>query len=68
VPGVLDVALEDRDQAQSVIVRSARDTDVTAAAVDALQPVRLGVIASREPTLEDAYIAIVTSAEREDAR
>ncbi len=68
VPGVLDVALENRDQAQSVIVRSDRDTDVTAAVVDALQPVRLGAIASREPTLEDAYIAIVTSAEREDAR
>ncbi len=67
MPGVRQVAVEDRDQAQAVLVRSDRDVDVSSAVVEALAGTRLGAIATREPTLEDAYIALVTAADDEGA-
>lgn len=58
-PGVESVAVEDRDQAQLLLVQSAKGSEVTGLVLGALGDVRLGRMATREPTLEDAYIAMV---------
>ncbi len=56
----LVVVDEAAEQEQRIAVHTRPDADdPTAAAVAALDGVRLGRIAYREPTLEDAYIAIV---------
>jgi ABC-2 type transport system ATP-binding protein len=63
IPGVTGVVVEDHEQAQALIVRCDRAADVSAGVVAALEGVRVGSIATREPTLEDAYISLVTAAE-----
>ena len=62
VPGVVSVAIEERDQAQLFVVQSSRGTELTPALLAALDGARLGRISTREPTLEDAYVALVTEA------
>ncbi len=58
-PGIEAVSVEDRDQAQLLLVQSAKGSEVTQSVLGALGDVRLGRMATREPTLEDAYIAMV---------
>ena len=58
-PGVESVSVEDRDQAQLLLVQSAKDSEITQLVLGALGDVKLGRMATREPTLEDAYIAMV---------
>ncbi len=58
--GVASVSVEDRDQAQLLLVQSPDGLEMTGRLLSALDGVRVGRVASREPTLEDAYVALVT--------
>lgn len=58
--GVTSVAIEDRDQAQVISVHSDRGANLTQVVVAQLEGVRVERVSTREPTLEDAYIALVT--------
>jgi ABC-2 type transport system ATP-binding protein len=62
LPGVTSVSVEDRDQAQVLTIQSARGLELTHELPGHLNGARIGRIASREPTLEDAYVALVTEA------
>jgi ABC-2 type transport system ATP-binding protein len=60
VAGVTAVVVEDRDQKQLLVVQSAGDRELTHELLGHLEGVTVGRVASREPTLEDAYVALVT--------
>jgi ABC-2 type transport system ATP-binding protein len=60
VPGVTAVSLDERDQAQLIRVQSATGLELTQTLLARLDGVRVGRVAAREPTLEDAYIDVVT--------
>ena len=62
LPGVTSVSLEERDQAQIVTIQSPRGLELTRELPAFLDGARIGRIAAREPTLEDAYVALVTGA------
>ncbi|MFI6347185.1 ATP-binding cassette domain-containing protein [Streptomyces sp. NPDC050560] len=62
LPGVRAVQVEERGVAQTVVVQSDRGTDRHGAVLAALGRVRIGRVSSREPSLEDAYVAIVEGA------
>jgi ABC-2 type transport system ATP-binding protein len=60
--GVTNVAVEDREQAQVILVRAEHGRELTQPVLAALDGVRLGRVTTREPTLEDAYVALVEGA------
>ncbi|KAB1978637.1 ABC transporter ATP-binding protein [Streptomyces triticiradicis] len=60
--GVEAVQVEERGTAQTVVVQSRRGTDQHSAVLTALGSVRVGRVTHREPSLEDAYVAIVEGA------
>src|SRR5215211_7915229 len=60
IEGVTSVAVEDRDQAQVVVVQADVGHEPTHAILGKLNGVALGRVTTREPTLEDAYVALVT--------
>ena len=60
LPGVTSVAVEERDSAQLLTVTSPSGSELTPGILASLGAVRVGRIATREPTLEDAYVALVT--------
>ena len=60
VDGVRTVAVEDRDQAQILVVGTAPGTELTHALLSRLDGASVGRVSSREPTLEDAYVALVS--------
>jgi ABC-2 type transport system ATP-binding protein len=57
--GVTSVSIEERDQAQVLHVQSPAGTELTQTLLGALGTTRIGRVAVREPTLEDAYVALV---------
>jgi ABC-2 type transport system ATP-binding protein len=57
--GVTSVSVEDRDQAQVLLVQSAKGTELTQSLLGMLGDSTVGRVATREPTLEDAYVALV---------
>jgi ABC-2 type transport system ATP-binding protein len=57
--GVLGVSIEEREQAQVLIVQSRADVELTSAIIGTLNGANVGRISTREPTLEDAYVALV---------
>jgi ABC-2 type transport system ATP-binding protein len=57
--GVLGVSIEEREQAQVLIVQSRADVELTSAIIGTLDGANVGRISTREPTLEDAYVALV---------
>ena len=59
LPGVRSVSVEEREQAQVLIVQSASDVELTAAILAGLDGTTVGRVSAREPTLEDAYVALV---------
>ncbi|MEU5436573.1 ABC transporter ATP-binding protein [Streptomyces sp. NPDC020719] len=63
LPGVRGVAAEERGAAQAVTVQTDRGADVHGQVLAALDGIRVGRVVTREPTLEDAYIAIVEDAD-----
>ncbi|MFP5297937.1 MAG: DUF4162 domain-containing protein, partial [Actinomycetota bacterium] len=57
--GVSSVTVEERDQLQNILVQSAHGAELTPALLAELGDVKVGRITAREPTLEDAYVALV---------
>jgi ABC-2 type transport system ATP-binding protein len=60
LPGVTSVSVEEREQAQLVTIQSPRGLELTQELHGFFDGARIGRIAAREPTLEDAYVALVT--------
>jgi ABC-2 type transport system ATP-binding protein len=60
--GVLAVWIEERDQAQVLGVQTRADAQLTATILGHLDGANVGRVSHREPTLEDAYVALVTEA------
>jgi ABC-2 type transport system ATP-binding protein len=63
VPGVVSIAVEEREQAQVLVVQAANGEAPTQALLAELSGVRVGRVSAREPTLEDAYVQLVSGAE-----
>jgi ABC-2 type transport system ATP-binding protein len=61
-PGVTSVSVEERDQAQVLLVQSAKGLELTQTLLGLLDGATIGRVAAREPTLEDAYVALVGEA------
>jgi ABC-2 type transport system ATP-binding protein len=59
VPGVAAVSVEAREQTQVVLVQSATGLELTQRLLAQLDGTNVGRVAAREPTLEDAYVALV---------
>jgi ABC-2 type transport system ATP-binding protein len=59
LPGVSSVAVEEREQAQLLVVHSAQGAELVELLLRALEGTRIGRVVSREPTLEDAYVQLV---------
>ncbi len=57
--GVTSVVVEERDQSQLLVVQTTADRELTAPVLALLEGLEVGRVASREPTLEDAYVALV---------
>ena len=57
--GVTAVAVENRDQKQILVVQATGERELTAPILAVLNGVEVGRVSSREPTLEDAYVALV---------
>ena len=60
VEGVASVAVEEQEQAQLIRVQAASGLELTQPLLRELDGARVGRVAVREPTLEDAYVALVT--------
>ena len=58
--GVRAVTVEDRDQAQLLIVQTEPGAELTHALLGHLDGASVGRVTTREPTLEDAYVALVS--------
>lgn len=56
---VESVSIENRDQRQVLLVQSSRGSQAVPVVLEKLKGIRLGRVAVREPTLEDAYIRLV---------
>jgi ABC-2 type transport system ATP-binding protein len=63
LPGVTSVSVEEREQAQLLTIQSPRGLELTHELHGFFDGARIGRIAAREPTLEDAYVALVTENE-----
>jgi ABC-2 type transport system ATP-binding protein len=57
--GVSAVGVEDRDQKQVLVVQTAAGRELAHAILGHLDGSTVGRVSSREPTLEDAYVALV---------
>jgi ABC-2 type transport system ATP-binding protein len=62
VRGVRGVSIEERDQAQVLVVQTEPGTELTHTVLSRLDGAQVGRVATREPTLEDAYVALVSDA------
>jgi len=63
LPGVSSISIEDREQAQVLTIQSPYGLELIPSLRGFLDGTQIGRIAAREPTLEDAYVALVTEAE-----
>ena len=61
-PGVTSVSVEERDQSQVLLVQSPKGLELTQTLLGLLDGTTIGRVAAREPTLEDAYVALVGEA------
>jgi ABC-2 type transport system ATP-binding protein len=61
--GVTAVAVEEQEQKQLLVVQTTGEREMTHALLAQLDGVAVGRVTSREPTLEDAYVALVTADE-----
>ena len=57
--GVTAVTVEEQEQRQLLVVQTTGERELTAPLLAQLDGVEVGRVTSREPTLEDAYIALV---------
>jgi ABC-2 type transport system ATP-binding protein len=58
--GITSVSVEDREHVQVLTIQSPRGLELTQELPRWLDGAQIGRIAAREPTLEDAYVALVT--------
>jgi ABC-2 type transport system ATP-binding protein len=61
--GVTAVTVEEQEQKQLLVVQTTGEQEMTHSLLGQLDGVAIGRVTSREPTLEDAYIALVTADE-----
>ncbi len=61
LPGVRSVVVDDSPVGETMVVQVEPGADVTAAVLGALTGIRVGRVVTREPTLEDAYVQLVSS-------
>jgi ABC-2 type transport system ATP-binding protein len=61
LPGVRSVLVEERGQAQVLVVHAQPGAEPTHAVVSCLDGTHVGRVVTREPTLEDAYVDLVSS-------
>jgi ABC-2 type transport system ATP-binding protein len=61
VPGVAAVSVDDRETAQLIQVQSPAGLELTQTLLARFNGARIGRVAAREPTLEDAYVDVVTA-------
>jgi ABC-2 type transport system ATP-binding protein len=59
-PGVTSVSVEEREHVQLLLVQAPKGLELTQQLLGCLGDVRVGRVAAREPTLEDAYVSLVT--------
>jgi ABC-2 type transport system ATP-binding protein len=57
--GVRSVGVEEREQAQLIVVQVHEGIELTHAVLGQLDGAHVGRVSTREPTLEDAYVALV---------
>jgi ABC-2 type transport system ATP-binding protein len=57
--GVQSVSVEEREQAQLLLVQTRADVELTQAILGQLDGANVGRISRREPSLEDAYVTLV---------
>jgi ABC-2 type transport system ATP-binding protein len=62
IRGVRAVSVEEREQAQLLVVQTESDVELTHTLLGHLNGANVGRVAAREPTLEDAYVALVSEA------
>ncbi|HEY8645750.1 MAG TPA: ABC transporter ATP-binding protein [Gaiellaceae bacterium] len=62
VPGVASVGVETVEQAQLILVQSARGSELLQPLLHELRDASVGRVVAREPTLEDAYVELVRQA------
>jgi ABC-2 type transport system ATP-binding protein len=60
VGGVRSVGVEEREQAQVLVVQTEPDVELARTLLGRLDNANVGRVSSREPTLEDAYVALVS--------
>jgi ABC-2 type transport system ATP-binding protein len=60
LPGVSSVAVEEREHAQFIRVQSPKGHELSRDIVSRLDGAQVGRVVVREPTLEDAYVSLVT--------
>jgi ABC-2 type transport system ATP-binding protein len=60
LPGIAGLAVDERESAQLLTITSPSGLELTPGILACLDGVRVGRIATREPTLEDAYVSLVT--------
>jgi ABC-2 type transport system ATP-binding protein len=61
LPEVVAVSVDEQDQRQLVRVQSATGLELTPALLARFDGARVGRVVAREPTLEDAYVDVVTA-------
>jgi ABC-2 type transport system ATP-binding protein len=61
IAGVTAVTGEEREQKQLLVVQTTGERELTAPLLAELEGFEVGRVSTREPTLEDAYIALVTA-------
>lgn len=66
LPGIDSASLEEHDQRQSLIVQTERGPEAVQDILGALEGYRIGKVVSREPTLEDAYVRLVSLPDAEE--
>jgi len=59
IAGVRSVTVEDREQAQVLLVRTEPAMEIAPAILDCLGGLTIGKVSARAPTLEDAYVELV---------
>jgi ABC-2 type transport system ATP-binding protein len=67
IPGVTSVGMENQEQAQLVVVQAETGHAPTHEILARLEGVTIGRVTTREPTLEDAYVALVSEPVQEGA-
>jgi ABC-2 type transport system ATP-binding protein len=59
LPGVTSVVLEEGEESQTLLVQSRLGAELVQPLVGLLDQVSVTAVSAREPTLEDAYVALV---------